>query len=104
MAGVMGPPAGISLAQPGDDPVWRAARKFEQMAIGQLLTPMFATVDLSQEAFGGGEGEAAWQPMMIGNVAAAGAGIGWRGASGAARALMPGAQRVERRGAMGAMM
>jgi Rod binding domain-containing protein len=61
----MGPPAGISLAQPGDDPVWRAARKFEQMAIGQLLTPMFATVDLSQEAFGGGEGEAAWQPMMI---------------------------------------
>ena len=49
----------------GDAKTWVAARKFEQMAIGQLLTPMFATIDLSKDAFGGGAGEAAWQPMMI---------------------------------------
>jgi Rod binding domain-containing protein len=48
-----------------DGKTWQAAQRFEQMAIGQLLTPMFATIDLSQDAFGGGAGEAAWQPMMI---------------------------------------
>jgi flagellar protein FlgJ len=48
-----------------DSKVWQAAQKFEQMAVGQLLTPMFSTIDLSKDPFGGGDGEAAWQPMMI---------------------------------------
>jgi len=42
-----------------------AARAFEAMAIGALLTPMFETVDLSSGPFGGGAGEAAWKPMLI---------------------------------------
>jgi peptidoglycan hydrolase FlgJ len=47
----------------------KAAQDFEAMAINQLLAPMFATVDGSKGMFGGGEGEAAWKPMMISAVA-----------------------------------
>jgi Rod binding domain-containing protein len=43
----------------------QAAGDFEAMAIGQLLQPMFATVDTAHAAFGGGAGEAAWQPMLV---------------------------------------
>lgn len=43
----------------------KAASDFESMAINQLLTPIFNTVDQSKSMFGGGEGEAAWKPMMI---------------------------------------
>jgi len=35
------------------------------MAIGQMLAPMFDTVDLSKSKFGGGQGESAWKPMMV---------------------------------------
>ena len=35
------------------------------MAIGQLLQPMFDTVDTAHGAFGGGDGEAAWRPMLV---------------------------------------
>ena len=31
----------------------------------QLLTPMFDTVDTAHGPFGGGDGEAAWKPMMV---------------------------------------
>jgi flagellar protein FlgJ len=58
------PPSADSDAAP-DPKVWAAAQKFEAMAIGQMLAPMFSTVDLSKSKFGGGQGEAAWQPMMI---------------------------------------
>ena len=43
----------------------RSAQEFEAMALGQLLTPMFDTVDGSKGPFGGGSGEAAWKPMMV---------------------------------------
>ena len=43
----------------------KAASDFESMAINQLLTPIFNTVDQSKSMFGGGEGEEAWKPMMI---------------------------------------
>jgi Rod binding domain-containing protein len=43
----------------------KAARDFEAMAIGQLLQPMFDTVDTSRGRFGGGSGEAAWKPMLV---------------------------------------
>ena len=49
------------------------------MAIGQLLQPMFETVDVKHAAFGGGEAEAAWRPMLvdaIGKQMAAHGGIG----------------------------
>jgi Rod binding domain-containing protein len=35
------------------------------MAIGQLLQPMFDTVDTSKGSFGGGPGEEAWKPMLV---------------------------------------
>ena len=35
------------------------------MAIGQLLEPMFETVDSAHDAFGGGAGEEAWKPMLV---------------------------------------
>ncbi len=43
----------------------KAASDFESMAINQLLAPIFNTVDQSKSMFGGGEGEAAWKPMMV---------------------------------------
>jgi flagellar protein FlgJ len=59
--------------------IWQAAQDFEAMAIGQLLKPMFSTVDTAHGAFGGGDAEAAWQPMLvdaIGKQMAAHGGIG----------------------------
>jgi flagellar protein FlgJ len=43
----------------------KAANDFEAMAIGQLLKPMFDTVDTAHGTFGGGPGEEAWKPMMV---------------------------------------
>jgi Rod binding domain-containing protein len=63
MAGVI-LPAGVDAAA-RDPKLWQAAKNFESMAIGQLLTPMFDTVDTAHGLFGGGDAEAAWQPMMI---------------------------------------
>ena len=59
--------------------LWQAAHDFEAMAIGQLLQPMFQTADTPPSAFGGGEGEALWRPMLveaIGKQMAAHGGIG----------------------------
>ncbi|PPQ26185.1 rod-binding protein [Rhodopila globiformis] len=47
----------------------KAARDFEAMAIGQLLQPMFDTVDTAHGLFGGGAGEAAWRPMLVQEIA-----------------------------------
>jgi len=58
------PPDAAALAQPGAAKAWQAAQNFESMAIGQLLAPMFNTVDSSKGEFGGGDGEAAWRPML----------------------------------------
>jgi Rod binding domain-containing protein len=43
----------------------KAAQDFEAMALGEMLKPMFATVDTSKGRFGGGPGEAMWQPMLV---------------------------------------
>ncbi len=43
----------------------KSAHDFEAMAIGQLLEPMFDTVDTSKGLFGGGPGEEAWKPMLV---------------------------------------
>jgi len=45
--------------------IQKASQDFEAMALGQMLAPMFETVDASKGAFGGGSGEQAWQPMMV---------------------------------------
>ena len=49
--------------------IGKAAQEFEAMAIGQLLQPMFDTVDQSKGMFGGGAGEAQWKPMMVSTLA-----------------------------------
>ena len=43
----------------------QVAHDFEAMAIGALLRPMFDTVDSAHGAFGGGEAEATWRPMLV---------------------------------------
>lgn len=53
-----------SLAPAEVQKITKAARDFEAMALGQLLAPMFETVDGSKGPFGGGDGEAAWRPML----------------------------------------
>jgi peptidoglycan hydrolase FlgJ len=63
--GTMAPPPSADPDAPLDPKIWQAAQKFEAMAIGQMLAPMFNTVDLSKTKFGGGQGESAFQPMMI---------------------------------------
>lgn len=45
--------------------VMKAAQDFEAMTIGQLLEPMFATVETSQGMFGGGAGEENFKPMLV---------------------------------------
>jgi peptidoglycan hydrolase FlgJ len=45
--------------------LWQTAQDFEAMAIGQLLQPMFNSVDMAHSAFGGGEAEEAWRPMLV---------------------------------------
>jgi Rod binding domain-containing protein len=51
--------------------VRQSAQSFEAMALGQLLQPMFNTVDTSKGMFGGGVGEATWKPMMVDEMAKA---------------------------------
>jgi peptidoglycan hydrolase FlgJ len=43
----------------------QGAKDFEAMALGQLLGPMFETVDTSHSKFGGGEAEGTWRPMLV---------------------------------------
>jgi Rod binding domain-containing protein len=45
--------------------VAKSAHDFEAMAIGQLLQPMFDTVNTAHGEFGGGAGEEAWKPMLV---------------------------------------
>ena len=76
----------VPVASPSSDlppervtKLWQAAQDFEGMALGQLLAPMFETTDVAHSAFGGGEAEATWQPMLvdaIGKQMAAHGGIG----------------------------
>jgi len=58
-------PDPAELASPKAARTWRAAQDFEAMAISQLLTPMFDTVDTSAGPFGGGAGEQAFKPFLI---------------------------------------
>ena len=66
-------------ASQSPDALWKAARDFEAMVIGQLLQPMFETVDNSKSPFSGGHGEKAFKPMIVEEMAkkiAAGGGFG----------------------------
>jgi peptidoglycan hydrolase FlgJ len=66
-------------AAPDQARLAKAAQDFEAMALGELLQPMFDTVDTAHSPFGGGDGEAAWRPMLVQEVAkqiAASGGLG----------------------------
>ncbi len=68
-----------SKASQSPEALWKAARDFEAMVIGQLLKPMFETVDNSKSPFSGGHGEQAFKPMILEEMAkkiAAGGGFG----------------------------
>ena len=67
VAPTIGPPAAVSKPLQTSDPakLMKAAHDFEAMAIGQLLQPMFDTVDTAHGMFGGGSGEEAWKPMLV---------------------------------------
>ena len=68
-----------TLPQQQVEKIQKAAQDFEAMAIGQLLAPMFDTIDHSKTMFGGGDGEAAWRPMLVSSLAkqmAASGGLG----------------------------
>jgi flagellar protein FlgJ len=71
------PPA--TSAPPDLAKIAKSAQDFEAMAIGQLLQPMFDTVDTAHSAFGGQQGEEAWRPMLVQEMAkhiAASGGLG----------------------------
>ena len=59
------PPVATSLPEAQVAKAWKAAQDFEAMALGQLLAPMFNTVDTAHSVFGGGEAEATWRPMLV---------------------------------------
>jgi flagellar protein FlgJ len=62
--------------------MWKAARDFEAMALGEFLKPMFDTVDSKHNLFSGGEAEKTWKPMLvdeIGKQIAAQGGLGLAG-------------------------
>ena len=74
-----GKPDATQLANPATARIWKAAQEFEAMVLGQLVGPMFATVDTSKGAFGGGTAEEAWRPMLaqeVGKHIARGGGLG----------------------------
>ncbi len=60
----------------------KAAQDFTAVALGEMLKPMFDTVDESGGMFGGGPGEQTWRPMMIDEIAKAMARQGGLGLSG----------------------
>ena len=65
-AGATPAPASSPVAAAAPDAkVLKAARDFEAMAIGQMLEPMFATVDTSKSMFSGGAGEESFKPMLV---------------------------------------
>ncbi len=80
-------PAQISTTLPPQQVarIQRASQDFEAMALGQMLAPMFQTVDASKGVFGGGSGEQAWQPMMVNEL---GKSLAKSGGVGLARPVM----------------
>jgi flagellar protein FlgJ len=76
-APVMRPSAPVDDAK-----LWKTARDFEAMALGEFLKPMFDTVDSKNNLFSGGDAEKAWKPMLvdeIGKQIAAHGGLGLAG-------------------------
>ncbi|MCH4090432.1 rod-binding protein [Acetobacter sp.] len=64
---VAAPGYGVQGATPTkavDPKIWKTATDFEAMTVGQMLQPMFDTIDTSKGFFGGGVGESSFRPML----------------------------------------
>ncbi len=72
----------------------KAARAFEAMALGQMLQPMFETIDVKDSMFGGGEAEETWRPMLVDEIAKKIAAHGGLGIAGPVYAQMLRAQEA----------
>jgi Rod binding domain-containing protein len=54
------------VAQAGNDArLEKSAQDFTAVALGEMLAPMFDTLDQTGGTFGGGGGEAAFRPMLV---------------------------------------
>ena len=60
---------GATLSPAQKQKIAATAQQFEAMALGQMLAPMFDTVDNSKGPFGGGDAESAWKPMLVSELA-----------------------------------
>jgi Rod binding domain-containing protein len=90
---VISKPAGLALGRtPAAGDIDAAAGKFEAMALGELLKPMFSTVDLSSGPFGGGTAEQQWMPMLVDAIASKMQQAGGLGLAGPVRAALARAQ------------
>lgn len=97
MIGASTPPAVPTDVPPAQVArIWKASQEFEAMALGQLLAPMFATVDTANGAFGGGQAETMWQPMLVDAVAKQAAARGGLGLAPQVFAVMLRAQEGKR--------
>ena len=63
------PPINTTLPPDTVQKLWKSAQDFEAVALNEFLKPMFDTIDLSSSPLGGGEGEQAWQPMLVDSIA-----------------------------------
>jgi Rod binding domain-containing protein len=59
------PETGTALPSAQVAKTWKAAQDFEAMALGEMLRPIFDTVDSAHGPFGGGDGEAQFRPMLV---------------------------------------
>ncbi len=77
-------PATLSTTLPPDQvaKLAKTAQDFEATILGELLQPIFDTVDTAHGPFGGGDGEAQWKPMFVSELAK---GIAANGGLGIAR-------------------
>jgi Rod binding domain-containing protein len=64
-APIVAAPANRTLSPDEIAKIRKSAQDFEALALGEMLQPMFKTVDTSKGLFGGGQGEAMWKPMMV---------------------------------------
>jgi len=73
----------------------KAAQEFEASVLGQLLAPIFETVDTAHGPFGGGSGEEQWKPMLVTEMAR---GIARQGGLGIARDALAQMIRMQEQG------
>lgn len=70
----------------------KVAQEFEATFLGQMLAPIFDTVDTAHGPFGGGSGEEQWKPMLVTEMAR---GIARQGGLGIARDALAQMVRIQ---------